>query len=159
MTWHSSLTTFTDGGTPTASQINQYLDNMEVLHSQNKFSYEYTGTADFSISGTTSYGTISGFDGTLVTNGGYVEVLFSAVARRCEFDLQVDGTRWAGTAVAGTGSIATNEAAYWANINWPLVITDLSAGTHTFRMLSKALSGTAGDILAAYQPRFSVREL
>lgn len=159
MTWHSSLPTLTDGGTPTAAQINQYLDNINYLRNPSTWSYQYTGTADISISGTASYGTISGFEGTLITQGGYVEITFMAAARRCELDLQVDGTRFTSTSVAGTGAVTTNIAGYYATVNLPILITDLTAGTHTFRMLGKALSVTAGDILAAYQPRFYVREL
>jgi hypothetical protein len=68
--WNNPLPTFTNGGTPTATQLNQYLQNMEWLHALPKSHYEQSSTADVTTSGTT-WGTINAnFATTIVTSGG-----------------------------------------------------------------------------------------
>lgn len=157
MAWNT-LTTFADGGTPTATLMNLYLDNMEWLHAPPTAKYELGGTTNLTTTSTT-WGTITGFSTALVTSGGNIFALFSGAIDNLEIDLSVDGTRLCSTGSAGTGSIVNDGATLnLTTHNLPVLYSTIAAGTHTFAVEWKATAAT-GTLYADYQPRFDVREL
>lgn len=157
MAW-STLPTLADGGTPTAAQLNQYKGNLDYLHSQRKYNYEYSGTTNFTTTGTT-WGTISSdFIGTIVTSGGHLFALLSGVTQQLELDISLNGTRLCSTAAAGTGSLRMDNTGYAEIMNLPVLYNNLAAGTYVVAAQWKATSGT-GTLDASYRPRFHVREL
>lgn len=157
MAWNS-LPTLANGGTPTFSQMNMFLENLEWLDAPPTDSYAYTGTANYTTSSTNWASISSDFELSLVTSGGHVLVGASVGATRAEFDVRVDGTRL-GTSpsASGTGIMRNNTTAQ-EQMNMMLFLPGLSAGTHTFNLEWKATTATA-TIDADYQPRFFAREL
>lgn len=158
MAWTTTLTTFSDGGTPTAAQLNPYFDNIEWLHSPPNAKFESGSASDYTTT-STNWGTIeANFSTTLVTYGENVFALFEGVINLLELDMYVDGSRFNGTGTAGTGSIRDDNSVIDALVNMPVLFDSLAAGTHTFAMGWKATSAT-GSLRAAYRPRFFVRAL
>lgn len=158
MPWNTSLTTFADGGTPTASQFNQYTENIEWLHAPPKATIEFSGTADFTTTSTT-WGTLSGFSTAVVCTGAKILALLCCTGNNVDLDLSLDGTRLCSTGTAGTASARVDQATDSVNgVNLPVLYEGVTAGTHTFAVQWKASSATA-TIYAAYSPRFFVREL
>lgn len=157
MPW-STLPTLSDGGTPTASDFNKYKGNLDYLHSQRSYNYEYSGTTNFTTT-STNWGTISSdFAGTIVTSGGHLLALFSGVINQLELDISLNGTRLCSTSAAGTGSARCENSAYTETYNLPVLYANLPAGTYVVAAQWKATSGT-GTLDASYRPRFHAREL
>ncbi len=159
MTWNNPLPTLADGGTPTAVQLNQFLENLNWLHAPPKAAFEYTGTADLTTTSLT-WGTISSnFATTIVTTGERVLAWFSATLDNLDIDISLDGTRLCSSGTAGSASLRGDAlAAFAMGYNLPVLYDVLPAGTHTFAVQWKATAGT-GTIYASYQPRFYVRAL
>lgn len=163
MPWNPTLPTLSNGGTPTAAQLNQYLDNIEYLHAPLSFDYSIgNGGSNLSTTAAT-YTNMTGFLGTLVTTGGYALMLFSATSDNLQYDVAINGTRSGAVGtldfpIGGCSSVAVGSAAYWTH-NIPRLITDLHAGTHTFQMVFRTAGSGTGTVYAAYKPRFHVRNL
>jgi hypothetical protein len=157
MAWNT-LPTLSDGGTPTATNLNQINENMEWLKAPPTISFQDTIGSDYTTTSAT-WGTVSAdFVGTLVTTGGYVEGLFSGSVRRLDLDWSVNGTRVTSTGTAGTGMFRNNQTLF-VNTNLPYMWDNLPAGTYVFAMQWKVPAVVTGAIEGAYKPRFYVREL
>lgn len=157
MPWNT-LPTLTDGGTPTHTNLNQIVENLEWMKSPPTLSFQDTIGSDYTTTSLT-WGTISAsFSGTLVTTGGYVEGLFSGSCRRVDLDWSVNGTRVTSTGTAGTGMFRNNNILL-TNTNLPYLWDDLPAGTYVFAMQWKSPTGLTSLVEGAYKPRFYVREL
>jgi hypothetical protein len=163
MPWYPTLTNFSDGGTPTAAQLNEYLANIEYLHSVRATDYSVTTGGSNLTTTASTYVAMSGFAGTLVTTGGYVLMLFTATSDNLQYDVEINGTRRGqlGTfefPYGGTTATSTGTANYWTH-NIPHIFTFLHSGTHTFQMHFRTAGSGTGTVFAAYKPRFHVREL
>jgi hypothetical protein len=145
--------------TPTAAQINTYLQNLEWLRSPPKDSFEYTGGTDYTTTTATWADISADFSHTFTTSGGYVLVLFSAAIKRLEIDIRVDGTRMgAAPTTTGTG-LARVDTDFVTQCTLPILLTSLSAGSHTISAQWKYTGAGTGTIAAANAPRFYCREL
>lgn len=152
MPWNTSLTTFADGGTPTAAQFNAYLENISWLHAPPEQTIEYTG-ADLTTTSLT-WGTLTGFSTALVCTGAKILALLACTGDNVDLDISCNGTRLCSTGTAGTASARIDQTgAYAQGINLPVLYEGLAAGTHTFAVEWKATAGT-GTIYGSYQPRF-----
>lgn len=156
MPWNI-LTTLPDGGTPTHTNINQIVENMEWLKAPPDYSFKDTVGSDYTTT-SASWGTVPSFVGTVVTTGGLVEGLFSGSVRRLDLDWSVDGVRVTSSGTAGTGLFRNNDSLF-VNTNLPYMWDDLAAGTHVFAVQWKVPAAVTGTIEGAYKPRFYVREL
>lgn len=159
MAWTAALTNFTDGNTPTHTQLNEYLANMEWLHAPPVDSYEYTSETDITTT-STNWAQISADFALAVTvaEGAHVLAVLSVSIERMAIDIEFDGTRL-GSAPATTGvGIAHNVAIIDQHVTIVRPFFNLSAGAHTFTAVMKATSLT-GTIFGTRRPRFYVREL
>lgn len=157
MPWNT-LPTLSNGGTPTHTNLNQFVENMEYLRAPNVTGFEDTAGTDYTTTSAT-WGTISSdFSKTLVTTGGHVLGIFSGSVRRLDLDWSVNGTRVTSTGTAGTGLMRNNDALF-VNTNMPYLWDSLPAGTYTFSVQWKVPAVVTGTIEGAYKPRFHVREI
>jgi len=157
MAWQT-LPTLSNGGTPSHTDLNKFLGNLEYLHDPLFDSYEPTADTDLSTTSTTWASISSDYELSLTTSGGDVFILFAGAFRRLEIDISIDGTRL-GSAPATTGlGIARNDIANYSNFLLPVYVTGLSAGAHTFHGVWKASSALGGTLLGANRPRFWVYE-
>lgn len=144
MAW-TTPSTFTASNVLEAADLNEQLrDNMSYVHSGKPATViarnnttDYTPGASFADVDTTNLSI------TLSVTTGRVLVMvacqISAVFQQsytCSFDVTVDGTRQGGSDGIYTGHIASGVAS--TGVGFPLFLTGLSTGSHTFRLQAKA---------------------
>jgi hypothetical protein len=157
-----------------AGDLNTHLrDNLEALKEPPSASYTLNESADYSTT-STSFGNVDGtkLSLTITTSGGDVLVAFHGYVRagtnadQLYLDVEMDGARLGGD----DGIIAANRAASGSNptrgaIGFVRLITDLAAGSHTFKLQWKVSGGTgelyagAGTSGVDLHPQFWVREV
>lgn len=157
MPWYDPLPTLTNGGTPTHTDLNKFRDNGEWLHALPKDSHVQTSDTDLTTTATTWASISANFEKTLVTSGGNVLALIELSITNLEIDLDVDGTRL-GSTPATTGAGIARVELQRRSLFLPIFLDNLSAASHTFKVMWKATSGT-GTIFGALRPRFYVRQL
>lgn len=160
MVWTASLTNYSDGNTPTHTQLNEYLANIEWMRSPPKSSYVQTVDTNITTASTTWVSLGASFELTIsVGAGAHVLTVLSLYGNRLAIDIEFDGTR-IGSTPATTGSgIAENPS---TTVNQQITVVcpffNLSAGSHTWKAVMKATSGT-GTIAGSLRPRFYLKEL
>lgn len=158
MPYNSPLPSFTDGvSTPSATDLNKYVQNMEYLHAPVKASYEYAG-ADMTTTSTNWASMGANWELTITTVGGHVFVLFYAMGQNISIDIDIDGTQWTSTTAGGKGAIQYATASNKVNMMLPIMKYGLSAGSHTFKAMWRVPASATGTIYGTYGARFYVRE-
>lgn len=156
----------------TSSDLNTYLrDNQEALKYPPSANHEFSEASNYTTTSTTFVdvdATSGKFSHTITTNGGDVMVGFmgsflhssSGVLTAIFLDINVDGSAVGST----TGFLVSTINA--SNVKKPMsfvyLITDLSAGSHTFKLQWKTGAATATLIAGAsgyIHPQFWVREV
>lgn len=156
MPWNT-LPNYSSGNVPTAAELNNFGGNLDFLHTPIVSSFEQTDESSNLTTTSTAWADISAnFSKTFTMSGGYVFCLFSCVASNISIDFNVDGTR---RGDATSGSQTWRDATNATMITLPLLLTGLSAASHTISVQWRVpVSGTA-TIYTAYRPRFYVVQL
>ena len=154
MAW-TTPPSFASSAVPTAAQLNTYVSDLTHLHTPVTNSYVETGSNITTTS--TAFANISAnFSKTFTMSGGNVLCLFSAVAGNVALDWNVDGTRRGDTTL---GSAHWRTGTDFCIITIPLLLTGLSAGSHTISVQWRVpVAGTA-TIYTSYATRFYVMQL
>lgn len=164
---YTTVPTFTDA-TATAANGNAYIrDNQKALKDPPSANYEPNEGSNYTIS-TSTYADVDTADLTLsiTTTGGDVIVGFAGTISgngTVLLDVAVNGTRIANNTSAGILSL--QHGAITPAVSFIRLVQGLSAGTHTFALMWKAVSGAhtmyAGAGTASYDvhPQFWAREL
>lgn len=160
MPWHPSLTSYTDGvSIPVASELNEYLDNMNYLRSPATDGYAEPQGTDFTTTSTTWASISSDFEITIDTEDCLLFILFSATIHDLHIDIELDGTRIGNTSTGEGSAYSDLVLSRQASINLPY-IASVSAGTHTVKAMWKFVGGgSTGTINNSQKPRLYVREL
>lgn len=156
MAWNT-LPSLVDGNTPTHTDLNKFIDNLEWMHNPPSDSYFPTVDTNLTTVSTNWASISSDFEITISTSGGYVFFLLCLHISNLEIDIDVNGTRL-GSTPASTGTGLARVTANSRSIILPGLLTNLSAGSNTLKAMWKATSGT-GTISGGFRPRFFVREL
>lgn len=144
-TWSSEPLTSTD--------MNQYVrDNQNYLKDRldNKETYELNEGSNFATT-STSFVEVDGagdqLELTITTEGGAVLVGFAGVVYTAAgtnaavgFDLDIDGSPWAGNDGFMRQNLDTGGNG-GSNMSFVALITGLSAGSHTIKLLWKSIDG------------------
>jgi hypothetical protein len=159
---------FTSGQVITATDLNTYLrDNTSYLLSRPKNAVKRDNNANY----TTTSASFVDIDGTnlsitLSVSGSAVLLAFSGTVNSSSnqpaFDFTVDGTR---VGTGGSDGLMTMTGNIQSNATFIALVTGLSAGSHTFKVQWRAVSGTtllyAGNGTGGQdvQPYFSAVEV
>jgi hypothetical protein len=165
-TWSSEPLTSTDMNTYIRDNQNHLYNRLEAYASAN-----VDEVSDYTTTSTTFEdvdATEGKFQHTITTNGGPVKVGFSGVTlnpgtngRYAFFDIDVDGSRWAGDDGITRGDKDQDERQI---VSFTALITGLSAGSHVFKLQWKVNAGTltlyagAGSSDGDLKPQFWVAE-
>lgn len=163
-TW-TTPKTWSTGEALSASDMNTHIrDNLSALKAPPTDSYVCNEVADYT-SSQTSFVDVdaSNLALTITTTGGDVMIGFHAYTYNPSgvtyFDVDLDGVRIAGD----DGMIATVSG--YQTVSFVRLVTNLDAGTHTFKLQWKVSGGTvtlyagAGTSTADVHPQFWVREI
>lgn len=150
-----------------AGDLNTHLrDNMEALKDPPTAHVELDELTDYSTTSTTFVDVdATRLSLTVDTNGGAVIVGFAGAmqitgANFAYLDVTVDGTRFAGD----NGLLGIRDTVL-DNVSFVILVTNLSAGSHTFALQWRVNSGTAtlfagaGSTNTDLHPQFWVREV
>lgn len=171
MAW-GTVAAFTENEVVTHTKLNQLADNIDYLRAPNQYEYTYNST-EMTTTGTSFASLGANFEQTsfactgrpiLVLLVGSVRVTGSG-SEIGNFDIEVDGSR-IGHSTEGIVSIGRETNAgtvvttppYYASIG--SIITGLSAGNHSFKMMWAVDSG--GTLRLGYGAaavKFVIREL
>lgn len=154
MTW-TTPPSFASLAVPTAAQLNTYVTDLTHLHTPVVNSYEETGTSNLTTTSTT-FADIPNFTTTFTMSGGYALCFFSAVVGNVSLDYNVDGTR---RGDATLGSLCWRTGTDAMTVTMPLLLTGLSAGSHTISVQWRVPTAGTATIYANYRPRFFVVQL
>jgi hypothetical protein len=164
-TW-TTPKTWSTGEALSASDMNTHIrDNLGALKAPPTAAYTCDEVGDYATTQTTFVDVdVSNLALTITTTGGDVMVGFHghiyANGGICNLDVTVDGAR-----EAGDDGITAVHAAFREAVSFVRLITDLDAGSHTFKLQWKVSAGTAtlyaGAGTANYDlhPQFWVREI
>lgn len=127
-----------------------YQGNLEYLLDPNKQTANYTAGSHYS----TTSGTFANVDGTnlsltVETHGGPVLVCFTGTLSATggttnspgAFDFTVDGTRFASANTLGLLATRSVGAGEYQNVSFAVLVTGLTAGSHTFTLQWLRVSG------------------
>lgn len=157
MTW-PTLTNFSDGNTPTAAQLNDYLTAMEHLHDPPTISYTEPQGSNLTTTATTWADVSANFSLQLTTTGGLTLVVLIMSINNLDIDVSVNGTRRGTSGVSGAGIATARHGIAIETCTLPFFV-QLSAGTHTFAAQWRVPSAGTGTIYVSNAPRMFVREL
>ena len=156
MTW-ATLPTFVDNDVPDEDDLNDFLGNLEHLHTAPVDSYQLpNGSSDITTTSATWTYIGSDWNKTFTVEGGRVLVLFVAAINNLQIDMEMDGTR---LGEAGTGGHGSMTAPSLGNYRIQMAFFHtffLSAGSHTLKMCFRVPTSGTGTIYAANQPRLYV---
>jgi hypothetical protein len=158
MAWTTALTNFSDGNTPTAAQLNEYVANLDWLHDLPTNSYEQPQGANLTTTSLTWANISANYSLSLTTTGGPVFIYFAATLQQLEIDIAVNGTRRGTAGVSGEGIVRYQNGIIPKPITIPFVIS-LAAGAHTIAAQWRVPSAVTGTILVDHAPRFFVRQI
>lgn len=140
-TW-TAMDNLATGDLVTEADMDAIRGNIEYLLDPNADAILYNNTADY----TTTSATMVDVDATnlsitITTNGGPVLVTFSGaaqhnLARSTGFDVAVDGTAQGATFTYGINMVTTNANTLnlYMPVSFAILITGLSAASHTFKL-------------------------
>jgi L-2-hydroxyglutarate oxidase LhgO len=164
-TW-TTPKTWSTGEALSANDMNTHIrDNLGALKAPPTAAYTPDEAANYNTSQTTFVDVdASNLALTITTTGGDVMVGFHghifANGGICHLDVEVDGTREAGD--DGITAVYTNNH---EAVSFTLLITNLDAGSHTFKLQWKVTAGSAALYAGAgtanldVHPQFWVREI
>lgn len=168
MAW-TTPKTWTDGSVLTAAELNEQVrDNLNYLFAKPSDIYNVDEAANYTTTSTT-FVDVDATDLalTITTGGGDVAVWFSGTVTKnatnnvLTMDVDVDGSRF-----AGDDGIIYSYGDATIGMSFFVVITGLSAGSHTFKLQWKIAGGNtatmyagAGTLYLDVHPQFGVREL
>ena len=153
MAWNT-LPTFAGSHVATASELNPFSDNLTFLHTPIVNSFYATESPSSLTTTSTTFADISAsFTKTFTTSGGLVLCLFSCVCTNAVFDWCVDGTR---RGDASGGSVYWRGGTDALMVTVPLLLTGLSAGSHTISVQWRIPTAGTATIFTAYGARFYV---
>lgn len=170
-TW-TTPKTWSTGEALTASDMNAHIrDNLDALKAPPTDNYECNEASDYTTTSTTFVDVdATNLNLTITTTGGDVMVGFYGTVKHSaasnnaiKFDVDLDGSLIAGD----DGLIGTNfpAASQSRAVSFVVLVTGLSAGSHTFKLQWHTASATAtlyagaGTSIFDVHPQFWVREV
>lgn len=144
MTWHEPKTDWQEGEIVDDADMNEIGENLEYLYERPSDALVLTGTNPTTSS--TSFVDIPNATITLTTTGGDVLVGFNGTftevsgATYVHVDLDINGTRLGN--VAGGIAVGYVSSPVLMPISFTVLLTNLAAGTHTFKVQWSVNGGT-----------------